>query len=238
MQNTLAIARRQFSSYFNTPVAYIVICMSLVIVGIFYWEQFFLQQAATLRGFWPMLMFFMILGAPALTMGLLADEKRTGTLELLLTMPVRDHELVLGKFLAVVALWGVLLGLTLTYPISVATLGSLDWGQTIAGYIGMFLTVSAMLSFGLLASSWTSNQVVAFFIAGGYCLFTCFILDNFLIYFVPEGLTSVVSAVAFGTHLRKMALGVISLHDVAVLVGMIVWPLLFTIVAIDSRRWS
>lgn len=238
MRNTLAIAKRQFVGYFNTPVAYIVICLVLFVLGVYFWEQFFLQQAATLRGFWPMMMLFMIIGAPALTMGLLADEKRSGTLELLLTMPVRDHELVLGKYLAVVGLWAVMLALTFTYPISIHFLGSLDWGQTLAGYLGMFLTVCGMLSFGLLASSWTSNQIVALFISAAYCVFMCMLFENFLIYFVPEGLTDLVSTISFGTHLKKMSLGVVSLHDLAFFVGMIIWPLLFTVVAIDSRRWS
>ena len=111
----------------------------------------------------------MLFAAPALTMGLVAEEKRSGTIELLLTMPVRDADVIVGKYLGVLGLYAVLLLLTLVYPISVSMLGPLDWQQVAAGYIGVFLMGGAMLAVGLATSAWTENQLVAFFISFAIC---------------------------------------------------------------------
>jgi ABC-2 type transport system permease protein len=189
-----------------------------------------------MRSFWPWFTLAMVFGAPALTMGLLADEKQSGTLELLLTMPVRDHELILGKYLAVVGFYTILLGLTLTYPLSVSMLGELDWGQVMAGYLGMFLTGCAMLAFGLLASSWTSSQVVALFIALTYCGWVGFLFDKFLVFFLSDWATAL-EWMSFDYHRGRMARGVVDSRDVFFFVSAIALPLIFAFRSIESRRW-
>jgi ABC-2 type transport system permease protein len=235
MQNTLNIARRQFVSYFNGPTAYIVVCVVLLITGFFFWQQFFLDGRATLRGMWTWLTLSMVVGAPALTMGLLADDKRTGTIELLMTMPVRDGEVILGKFLGVLGLYGVLLLLTFSYPISIATLGTLDWGQVFAGYLGMLLTGGAMLAIGLLCSSWTSSQMVAFFLALLFCLF--FSTVDKVLPLLPTGVATVLEILSFDYHRNSMARGVLDMRNVVFFATAMAIPLLGAFRSLESRRW-
>ncbi len=230
------IAQRQFVSYFNGPVAYIVICVVLLITGFFFWQQFFLDGRATVRQMWTWLTWCMIVGAPALTMGLLAEEKRTGTVELLLTMPVLDRDVILGKFLGVLGLYAVLLALTLPYPLSVASLGDLDWGQVTAGYLGILLQGGTMLAIGLLASSWTDSQVVAFFVS----LILCFALGvvDKVLPLLPSGVATVAEWLSFDFHRRSMARGVIDSRDVVFFATSIAVPLMFAFRSLESRRWK
>jgi len=122
MRSVLTIAGRQFRSYFNGPVAYIVISIILLTLGFFFWKTFFLFGRASCREMFRWLGLILVFSLPALTMGLLAEEKRTGTIELLITMPVTEAQVILGKFLGVLGLYGVLLALTISYPLSVSTL--------------------------------------------------------------------------------------------------------------------
>jgi ABC-2 type transport system permease protein len=236
MQNTLAIARRQFVSYFNGPTAFIVISVILLITGFFFWQQFFLDGRATVRGMWIWLSWSMVVGAPALSMGLLAEDKRTGTIELLMTMPVKDGEVIIGKFLGVVGLYAVLLVLTIPYPISVASLGTLDWGQVFAGYFGIFLQGAAMLAIGLLASSWTSSQMVAFFVALLLCFYFA-VIDKVLPLIGSGGFATVMEWTSFDFHRNSMARGVIDLRDVVFFAAATGIPLLVAFRSLESRRW-
>ena len=165
MNHILTIGGRQFRSYFNGPVAYIVICIVMLTLGFFFWNTFFLYGRASAREMFRWLGLILVFSLPALTMGLLAEEKRTGTIELLITMPVTEAQVILGKFVGVVGLYAVLLLLTLPYPMSISTLGHLDWGPVWSGYLGLFLQGSAVLAIGLMASSWTDNQLIALFVA-------------------------------------------------------------------------
>ncbi|MBW2462173.1 MAG: ABC transporter permease subunit [Deltaproteobacteria bacterium] len=237
MKNTLGIARRQFVSYFNGAPAYIVISVVLLITGFFFWQQFFLAKISSVRGMWMWLTWSMVIGAPALTMGLVADDRRTGTIELLLTMPVKDGEVILGKFLGVLGLYAVLLTLTLTYPLSVSTLGPLDFGQVAAGYVGMFLLGAALLAIGLVTSSMTSNQMVAFFSSFIIC-FIFVILDKVLPLIGSEGIwPSIIEWLSFDYHRQSMARGVIDLRDVTFFLAATGIPLLIAFRALESRRW-
>src|SRR5262245_59189065 len=120
MQNTLSIAKREFASYFNSPVAYIVITAFLVVSGYMFFDNLFLQHHAVMRDFFNRSPFVFIFVAPLITMRLLAEERRAGTIELLITLPIRDIEVILGKFLAAWGFFAVAVGLTLTYPYAVA----------------------------------------------------------------------------------------------------------------------
>src|SRR5947208_11213012 len=136
MNPSLVISRREIRTYFNSPVAYIVVTVFTAITGYLFFTQLFIEKQAELRGFFnvmPLLFMFMI---PAITMRLLADEKGSGTLEMLITMPVRDSEVVIGKFLAAMALLCTAIGLTLVFAITVKSLGPLDRGPTLGGYLG------------------------------------------------------------------------------------------------------
>lgn len=236
MQNTLTIARREFRSYFNSPAAYIVGCLFLLLTGIMFWNSFFLEQRASLRQLFFWAFTLSAIAAPALTMGLIAEEKRTGTLELLITYPVRDAEVIVGKYLGALGMFTVLLVLTLPHAFSVASLGPLDWGAAASGYLGLFLSGAAFLSIGVLASSWTNNQLVALVVGLGICGF--FGLIGKFLYFLPEGTTSVFEWLSFGYHANSMERGVIDTRDVLFFVTVITLALGLAFRSLESRRWK
>lgn len=238
MQNTMTIALRQFRSFFNGPVAYIVIAIVMIALGLFFWTPFFLMNHASVREMFRLLGIILAFAVPALTMGLLAEERRSGTIELLITMPVRDADVIFGKFLAALGLLGVLLLCTLPYPLSVSTLGNLDWGPVLTGYFGLFLQAGAMLAIGLMFSSFTENQLIAFFGSLTICTVLAFFIGWFLP-FIPNGFVlDVVTWVAFDRHFESMTRGVIDTRDVVYFVSVAGFALMVAFRALESRRWS
>ena len=158
IRRTLCIAKREFRSYFNSPIAYIVISVFLLLSGWFFFTPLFLIGRSTLRGFFSFTPILFIMFIPAITMRLIAEEVKTGTLEWLTSMPLRDLDVVLGKFLAALGLIAVALAMTIPYPISVDMVGALDWGPVIGGYVGLLLLAGAFLAVGLFASSLTERD--------------------------------------------------------------------------------
>lgn len=236
MQNTLTIAGRQFRSYFNGPVAYVVIALSLLVVGFLFWEPFFLINRASVREMFRFLSWMLVVGAPAITMGLIADERRTGTLELLVTMPVRESEVILGKFLGALGLLGVMLLCSLPYPISVSMLGNLDWGPVFTGYLGLFLQGATMIAIGLACSSFTDSQLVAFFV-GVFLFIAITILGQYLV-LLPPGLANVAELITFEFHRESMGRGVVDSRDLLYFLSVGGFSLLLAFYALASRRWS
>lgn len=236
MSKTLTIARRELVGYFNGPAAYIVLCLFLVLLGVFFWSPFFIINRSSVRGLFDLMSVLLLPTTAAITMGLLAEEKRTGTIELLLTMPLRDTEVIIGKFLGALGLLVVLLVLTLAYPISVNTLGRLDWGPVLAGYLAVFLQGSAMIAIGVLCSSYTENQLIAFFSAG-MISFAFWIVSRFLP-FVPQQIASVVEWISFDYHYESMMRGVIDSRDVIFFLSIIGFSLALAFRSLESRRWS
>lgn len=238
MKNTLTIARRQFASYFNGPVAYIVICVVLLAFGFLFWRTFFLYQVASMRAMVQgpfSLPLILTIALPALTMGLIAEEKRTGTIELLLTMPVKDSEVIFGKFLGALGLFAVLLLLTVPYPISVASLGNLDTGPVITTYLAVFLLGAAMLAIGIMFSSFTENQIIAFFAALATC-FTLWLLGKVLV-FAPSWATDVLEYLSFDFHLEAMRRGVVDTRNLIYFLSLTAFALMFAFRGLESRRW-
>jgi ABC-2 type transport system permease protein len=236
MQRTLTIAKREFRGYFNSPAAYIVVCLFLLLMGFFFWNPFFLINRASVRSMYELMSVLLLPTAPALTMGLLAEEKRTGTVEILLTMPVKDTEVIFGKYLAALGLLAVLLLCTMAYPLSVSTLGKLDWGPVLIGYLALLLQGGAMLAIGVLASSWTDNQLIAFFTSGIIC-FGFWIISRFLP-FLPQQIASVVEWLSFDFHFQDMIRGVIDTRNVIYFLSVIGFSLLLAFRSLESRRWS
>jgi ABC-2 type transport system permease protein len=236
MRNTLTIARREFRSYFNGPAAYIVGGLFLIVIALMFWNSFFLEQRASVRRmfFWAYIVSVFV--GPALTMGLLAEEKRTGTLELLITYPVRDSEVVIGKYLGALGLYAVLLALTLPQVFSVASMGPLDWGPVWSGYLGLLLSGGAFLAIGVLASSWTANQLVALIVALAIGAF--FSVIRHLLVFLPEGLASVFEWLSFGYHSDSLERGVIDTRDVFFFFSVIALSLGLAFRSLESRLWK
>jgi len=236
MHNTLTIARREFRSYFNSPAAYIVGCSFLFVVGFFFWAGFFLDGRTTVRRMFDLSYVVSVFVAPAIAMGLLAEEKRTGTLELLITMPVRDAEVVIGKFLGALGLYAVIIAMTLPQVFTVSALGDLDWGPVVTGYFGILLCGAALLALGVLASSWTNNQLVALMIALGLGVFF-WVIGNLLM-FLPSGAASVIEWLSFSYHLDSLIRGVVDTRNVLFFLTVIAFALTLSFRSLESRRWK
>ncbi len=236
MSPALVISRREIRTYFNSPVAFIVVPVFVMVTGYLFFTQLFLERQADLRGFFnimPLLFMFII---PAITMRLLADEKQLGTLELLITMPVRDWEVVVGKFLAAMALLCTAIGLTLVFAITVRTLGPLDRGPAIGGYLGLVLMGGAYVAIGVMASSLTRNSIVSFIIAFAIS-FALYLLGK-LTQFLPSSLQGLVSYLSIDAHFENIGRGVIDTRDVIYYLSVITVSLLVATLSLESRRWK
>jgi ABC-2 type transport system permease protein len=216
MRNVLAIARREVRGYFDSPVAYIVLVTFLLVAGWMFFSTLFLFGRADLRGFFAPSPFspsmLLVILAPAVTMRLVAEERKSGTIELLTTLPVRDGEVILGKFLAALTLLATALALTVAYAITVDALGELDWGPVVSGYLGTLLFSAALLAIGLLCSTLTENQIVAFIVGFIVCAALYFVY--WLQFFVPSGLAPLVEFLSTSSHLENMSRGVVDTRDV------------------------
>lgn len=235
MRNTMAIAKREFQSYVNSPIPYILVTAYIVTAGYMFFRQLFLVRQAELRHFFENMPLLLCLIVPFLTMRLVAEERREGTLELLLTMPVTDWQLVIGKFFAALGLMAVLLLLTVAFPITVSFLGPLDKGTTVASYLGALLMAGAFVAIGIMASSFTRSQIVAALVAFfiGFGLF----LLGALIGVLPPSLGPVAAAMSVSSHFMNIARGVIDTRDVLYYLSIIVVCLMVAQTTLDSRRW-
>jgi ABC-2 type transport system permease protein len=236
MKNIGYILKRELSSYFNSVVAYIVVILFLIITGALFWLNYFQDiNVLSMRSFFAQAPLFLAFFAPAITMGLFAEEKRSGTLELLMTMPVSDFEIVAGKFLAAVGLLTVVFTMTLVYPYSLSRLGDLDWGAVWAGYLGLMLLGASYSAIGLMASSWTKDQVVAILVAFSLCFFL-YLIDQLV--GQPTGTTAqVVEYLSTSYHFSNIARGVIDSRDVIYYLSLIGVCLVVTQASIAARRW-
>ena len=233
--NVGPIFRKELRSYFNSAVAYVVIVVFLAIVGWFFSNSLFLMNIASMRTMFEVVPVVFLFIIPAITMRLLSEEKKAGTIELLTTKPLSDTEIVLGKFLAAWALVGLAMLPTLLYYITLASLGSIDNGPVIGGYFGLMLMAGVYISIGLFASSLTDNQVVAF-ILGFIFVFAIYMLDKILFY-VPEWMTTTVEFLGIDYHLSNIARGVIDSRDIIYFFSMLGFTLLLSVGSLQRRNW-
>lgn len=233
----LTIARREVGSYFDLPIAYVVLPAFLILSGlyVFVLQPFFLVGRVSLRPFFEFAPFIFTLFVPAVTMRLLAEERRSGNLEVLLTWPVSDLALVAGKFLGAFALLAVALALTLPFPLAVAAIGELDWGPVIGGYLGLLLLGGAYLSIGLLVSALTRNQIIAF--VGGFAVCFALYVAGKALPLVPPNLAPWLEAISFDLRFAGIARGVVDLRDVVFFVSVIGVGLGLTAEVLTARRW-
>jgi len=242
MSTVWPVFKREFAAYFATPLAYVFIVIFLFAMGAFtfYIGHFYQNGVADLTVFFnyhPWLYLFLV---PAISMRLWAEERRTGTMELLLTLPVPLWATVVGKYLAAWAFTGVALILTFPIWLTVNYLGSPDNGVILAGYIGSFLMAGGYLSIGAAVSASTNNQVIAFVVAVVVCfLFTIsgapLVLDFFRVW-APLPLITAVSSFSFLTHFAAISSGVIDLRDVIFFFSLIALFLSINVVLIDLRK--
>ncbi len=236
MSTAVTVAKREIKAYFNSPVAYIVVTVFMLIAGYLYWSQLFLEKQAELRYYFtltPLIFTFII---PAITMRLLAEEKGSGTLEMLITMPVQDWEVVLGKFLAGMAMLAAIVGMTCFYAISLAMLGPVDRGPLITGYVGLLLMGGSYVAIGVMASALTRNQIVAFILAFAIS-FALFIFGQVTQY-APDWIAPVLAFLSMGNHFESLSRGVIDSRDVIYYVSVMVVALVIATASLQSRKWK
>lgn len=236
LSNTWTFAQKELRSFFNSAVAYVILTLFLLIAGWFFSSSLFLVNQADLRDVFsviiPLIYLFFI---PAITMRVIAEEKKTGTIELLVTMPVRDVEIVLGKYLATLILLATALALTFAYPLTISMLGNPDGGALIGGYLGLLLMGAAYLAIGVFTSGLTPNQIVAF-ITGFALILVFFMLDKVIVFF-PGAVASVLEYASVTYHLENLARGVIDTRDI-IYYGTVITLFLFLAVrSLEARKW-
>jgi len=239
-KQSLAIARKELGAYFGSPMALIFVGAFLVatLFSFFWAETFFARNIADVRPLFrwmPVLMIFLV---AALTMRQWSEEQRGGTLEVLFTLPVRRASLVWGKFMAVMALIGVALALTLFLPITVDRLGDLDWGPVLGGYLAAALMASAYAAIGLYVSSRTDNQIVSLIITVLLCGVLYFVGSQGVTDFAGDAVAEILRSIGTGSRFESIERGVIDLRDLIYYLSLTAFFLLLNVVSLDSKRWS
>ena len=236
MKKMIPIFRQELFAYFFSPVAYIVISVFLLITGWFFTTDLFLANDSSLRsvfGFIPFIFMFFI---PAITMRLLSEERKSGTIELLFTMPISDIEIVLGKYLAGLGLLVVAILFTFPYAFTIMILGKPDMGMMVTGYVGLVLMGASYIAVGTFASTISSNQVVSFIIAF-LIIFILWLINKFIV-FIPPALVPFFEYLSIDYHYENINRGVIDSRDVVYYLSLIIFMLSLAKLSLESRKWS
>ena len=240
MKKIWIIAKWELGSYFDSLIAYLMIIIFLGLSWFFTWlfgNNIFLMNQASLAVFFGIAYWTLFFFIPAVTMRSIAEENRSGTIELLSTKAVSDAEIVAGKFLGSYLLVVIALLFTLPYYITVANLGNIDHGAVIGGYLGLLLASAAYVGIGIFASSSTNNQIVAFLMALVISLFFHLLFDILAMSFtgVPGSLFSYLSA---QTHFSSLSRGVIDSRDIIYFLTLLAAGLVMSTVLLSKRNWK
>ncbi len=238
MNSALSIAKREFKTFFSSPIAYIVLGAFLLVSGWLYFSTLVVAGQASMREFFglaPLLFVFLI---PAITMRSIAEERQSGTLELLLTMPIEDWQVVIGKFIAALGMVGVCLVWTLPFAFTVAALTAtgavFDWGPVIGGYIGLLFLASSFIAMGLWASALSQNQIIGFIVGLVLC-FSFWVVDKFAFLLQPS-LAQILEYASVNYHFLNIARGVIDTRDLIFYVSLTAAGLVLTTRVLSAVR--
>lgn len=234
MTQIKTIAIKEFKDYFISPIAYIVISLFLIVTGWFFFSTFFVFGRADLRDFFSLLPIVFSFFIPAITMRLFAEEKNVGSYETLLTMPVSFTDIALGKFFAATLFSGAMLLPTLAYPLFIASIGDLDPGPVVGGYLGALLLSGAYCAMGLFASALTRNQIIAFIIGCALC-FTLTILDRML-FFMPAKIVAVIEYIGASSHFMNISKGIIDSRDIVYFISLVVVFIFSTYIVMQEKN--
>lgn len=235
MQNILTIFKKELAGYFNSAIAYIVIVVFLGITGWFFTSTLFIAGVVSMRSVFEIIPFIFLFFVPAITMRTISEEKKTGTIELLLTRPVTDMEIVVGKFLGSLALTALALIPTMIYLFSLRALGTVDYGSIFGSYIGLIFMSGIYIGIGIFCSSLTENQIVAF-ILSFLIVFALFMMNKVLV-FLPASLASILEYISIDYHFGSIARGVLDSRDLIYYISGILIMLLLTKTSLESRKW-
>ena len=238
MRNILTIFQKEFKSYFNSPIAYIFIITFLLFSSWLFFRTFFLIGQAHMRPLFGILPWLFLILAPAITMRSWAEEKKMGTMEVLMTLPLNVHEIVIGKFLA--SFIFLIIAVFLTFPLilTIYFLGKPDDGTIIGGYLGACLMGGAYLAIGLFISSLTQNQIVAFIVSIVICFAFLIIGEDIVLMSTPAILSPVFTYLGLGAHFESISRGVIDSRDLLYYFSVIGFFLFLNTLAIESRKWK
>ncbi len=240
--NVRIVAKRELGGYFATPLALVFIVIFLALTGAFtfYLGGFFSRGQADLRSFFQFHPWLYLILIPAVSMRLWAEERKSGAIELLMTLPVTTAQAVLGKFLAAWAFCGIALVLTFPIWLTVNYLGAPDNGVIAAGYVGSFLMAGGFIAIGSAMSATTKNQVIAFIIAAAVCfLFTMSGLDIVLSFFhawAPPLIVDTIASLSFLTRFEAVTKGVIDIRDVIYFISLIGFWLFVNVIAVELKK--
>ncbi len=257
MRNIAAVFEKEMRTYFTSPIAYVLAAVFLVITGYFFYGMtvtfsneclYYMQYASryggmpslnlnqqVIRGMLGLISFISLFMIPMLTMRLYAEEKRSGTMELLMTSPMRITETLLGKFFACFVLYAVIVGLTVIYQLILAAYGSPEWGPVFSGYLGVLLMGAAFIAVGIFASSLTESQIIAVVLGFG-ALLLFWVIGSAAIFTRP-GAGKVFSYLSILTHMLSFQKGVIDTQDIIFALGFIGFFLFLTVKVVESQRW-
>ncbi|MCF7928581.1 MAG: ABC transporter permease [Spirochaetales bacterium] len=240
MPNIRPILRKELRSYFNSPIAYIVILIFLVFTSVwfFYIEQFFARDTASLRVYFNIFPVVFILLIPAMTMRSWAEEKKEGTDEILLTMPFREVDLVLGKYLASLILLGIMLALTIPLPLTLAPLGDFESGQIVGQYLGSVLLGSAGIAVGIFISSLSKNQISAFIFSALILLVITMAGRANLVLNLPGVLSDFLSYISLDYHFESFKKGLLDSRDLVFFLLFTGMFLYFNTRTLVFRKWN
>lgn len=238
MDNVMTFFKKEFKSFFISPIAYVFITVYLVVTNFLFFQGFFIINQADMRGYFSLLPWVFLFFVPAITMRSWAEERKVKTLELLLTWPVSDIEVVLGKFLASFLFLTTAILLSLTIPVTILLLGKPDMGPIIGGYLGAILMGGAYLAIGLWVSSHTENQIIAF-ILGVVATFILFMVGNpFVTMVAPSWMVPVLDYIGLGNHFESVQRGVVDSRDVIYYLSVIGFFLFLNVQSLGSRKWE
>ena len=254
MNNVLAIAHKEIKGYFASPVAYIVIGFSAILFGwffinlLYYFDRMSMQASSGFGGQQPVnvnemlitplflnVSVILLFTLPLITMRTYAEEKRSGTIELLLTSPLTDFQIVMGKFLGGLVLYASMLAVTAVHVGFLFALGNPEWRPVATGYLGLLLMGGCFLSLGLFVSSLTRNQIVAGMVT--FAIFLLFWVINWIASFTGPTMQSVLNYLSITEHLNDFARGVVDTKHLVYYVSFIMFSLFLTVRAVDSERW-
>ncbi|MBU0975374.1 ABC transporter permease [Patescibacteria group bacterium] len=222
MKNVINITIKELKDYFISPIAYVVIAVFVVVVGILFAKDLFLNNQANIRPFFEIVPSILIIVIPSLTMRSWAEEKREGTLEIISTLPVSKVELILSKFISCLLFVVFLILLTFPIPLTLNLLGSPDNGVIVAGYIGLILISASYVTIGQFISINTQNQIVAFILSAIIIAVLYLFGEPQFLQVVPISLRSIFEALGLGAHFRSVARGVIDSRDILYYLSIII----------------
>ena len=235
MRNILTIAGRELQSYFTSPMGYVAMLFFLGVCGlIFLLSTSMSTPKADMTGMFHSMVFLSLLLCPVITMSILAQETNSGTYELLMTRPVQDYEVVLGKYLGAVALFLIIILVTAEFPIIYGVFGKPDWGQTLSGYIGIILTGMAFIAVGVFSSSLTSNQIAA--AAMGIFILLFFWLVGWLGYGGAGTIGNIAKSLSVYENFQDFERGILSGKNIIYFVSLMGFFLFLATRALESRR--